>query len=156
MAQNQNENPVKMGSSAAGFVVATLQRDAGVLRSKKPMEQPSTHLRIKKSDRVSIVEFADRKILEELSIQEISEELNELVEAEPGCRILLNFKNVDHLSSAALGMLIKLNGKIKDQSGLLKLSDINRQIFEVFKITRLNKVFDIHDTADQALAGFNA
>lgn len=120
------------------------------------MEQPSTHLRIKKADRVSIIEFADRKILEELSIQEISDELNELVEAEPGIRILLNFKNVDHLSSAALGMLIKLNGKIKDQSGLLKLSDINRQIFEVFKITRLNKVFDIHDTADQALAGFNA
>ncbi len=156
MAQNQNENPVKRGSGVTGFAVATLPRDAGVLRSKTPMEQPSTHLRIKKSDRVSVVEFADRKILEELSIQEISDELNELVEAEPGIRILLNFKNVDHLSSAALGMLIKLNGKIKDQSGLLKLSDINRQIFEVFKITRLNKVFDIHDTADQALAGFNA
>lgn len=120
------------------------------------MEQPSTHLRIKRAENISVVEFADRKILEELSIQEIGDELNELVESEPGIKILLNFRNVDHLSSAALGMLITLNNKIKKQSGTLKLSDINRQIFEVFKITRLNKVFDIHDTADQALAGFNA
>jgi len=120
------------------------------------MEQPSTHLKIKRSDRVSVVEFADRKILEELSIQEIGEELDRLVESEPGIQLLLNFRNVDHLSSAALGMLITLNKKVKEQNGALKLSDINRQIFEVFKITRLNKIFDIHETADEAMTGFNA
>ncbi len=118
------------------------------------MEQPSSHLKVKRSDSVSVVEFADRKILEELSIQEIGEELDELVESEPGVKLLLNFKNVDHLSSAALGMLITLNKKIKERDGDLKLSDINRQIFEVFKITKLNRVFDIHDHADDAMAAF--
>ena len=120
------------------------------------MEQPSSHLRIKRSNEVSVVEFADRKILEELSIQEIGEELHQVVESQAGIKLLLNFKNVDHLSSAALGMLITLNKKVKEQSGDLKLSDINRQIFEVFKITRLNRVFDIHETADQALAHFQS
>ena len=101
-----------------------------------------------------MVEFADRKILEELSIQEIGEELDQIVESEPGVKLLLNFKNVDHLSSAALGMLITLNKKIKERDGDLKLSDINRQIFEVFKITKLNRVFDIHDNAEDAMAAF--
>lgn len=119
------------------------------------MEQPSTHLKIRRADGVSIVEFADRKILEELSIQEIGEELDQVVSSEPGIKLLLNFKNVDHLSSAALGMLITLNKKVKEQNGSLKLSDINRNIFEVFKITRLNRVFDIHDTSDHALSGFS-
>ena len=119
------------------------------------MEQPSSHLRIKRTGEISLVEFADRKILEELSIQEIGEELDQVVASEPGIKLLLNFKNVDHLSSAALGMLITLNKKVKDQSGELKLSDINRQIYEVFKITRLNRVFNIHDTAEQALAQFH-
>jgi anti-sigma B factor antagonist len=118
------------------------------------MEQPSSHLRIKRAEDVSVVEFADRKILEELSIQEIGEELHQVVESKPGIKLLLNFKNVDHLSSAALGMLITLNKRVREQSGDLKLSDINRQIFEVFKITRLNRVFDIHDTAEQALSQF--
>jgi anti-sigma B factor antagonist len=119
------------------------------------MEQPSSHLRIKRSEDVSVVEFADRKILE-LAIQEIGEELHQVVDCEPSIKLLLNFKNVDHLSSAALGMLITLNKKVKEQNGDLKLSDINRQIFEVFKITRLNRVFDIHNTADEALAQFQA
>ena len=65
------------------------------------MEQPSTHLIVKRTEGIALVEFADRKILEELSIQEIGDELQRIVDAEPGIRMLLNFKNVDHLSSAA-------------------------------------------------------
>lgn len=121
------------------------------------MEQPtSSHLRVQRADGVALVEFADRKILEELSIQEIGDELDRLVEAEPGIQLLLSFKNVEHLSSAALGMLITLKKKINDREGALKLSDINRQIYEVFKITRLNRMFEIHDTSDQALAAFES
>lgn len=118
------------------------------------MEQPSSHLKIRRSGPVSVVEFADRKILEEVSIQEIGDELNRMVEAEPGIRLLLDFRNVDHLSSAALGMLVTLNKRVSERNGTLKLADINKQIFEVFKITRLNRVFEIHSTAEDALAGF--
>jgi anti-sigma B factor antagonist len=118
------------------------------------MDQPSSHIRVKRSDGVAVVEFADRKILEELSIQEIGEEIDRLVNAEPGIKLLLNFKNVDHLSSAALGMLINLQKKVDAQRGSLKLSDINRQILEVFKITRLDRVFKIYDSSDKAMSGF--
>ena len=118
------------------------------------MEQPSSHLKIKRASGISLVEFADRKILEELSIQEIGEELDRIVDTEPGVKLLLNFRNVDHLASAALGMLITLKNKVKERNGQLKLSDINRNILEVFKITRLNRVFEIHTTADEALDSF--
>jgi len=118
------------------------------------MTDEAAHLSITESNDVRIVEFADRKILEELSISEIGDELARLIEGESGVRLLLNFKNVEHLSSAALGMLITLNRKISEQSGTLKLSDISPQIYEVFKITRLNKLFDIYDTSEQALASF--
>ena len=118
------------------------------------MEQPSSHLKIKKAGSVSVVEFADRKILEELSIQEIGDELRRLAEAEQGIHLLLNFGNVDHLASAALGMLITLHKKVQEQHGALKLSNINKQIFQVFRITRLNRVFDIHESADDALEAF--
>lgn len=124
------------------------------LEVRARMEQPSSHLKIKRAGNVSVVEFADRKILEEISIEEIGNELRGLVEAEPGPQLLLNFSNVDHLASAALGMLITLQKKVQEQNGSLKLSNINRQIFQVFKITRLNRVFDIHETADRALDSF--
>ncbi|MFQ5411275.1 MAG: STAS domain-containing protein [Phycisphaerae bacterium] len=118
------------------------------------MAEQGPRLKIKETNGVSIVEFADRKILDELCIMEIQEELTRLVESKAGSNLLLSFDNVEHLSSAALGMLITLRKKVEEQQGKLKLSDINPQIYEVFKITRLNKVFDIHPSIDKAKASF--
>ena len=118
------------------------------------MAEARSHITLTKSDSVHVVTFTDRKILEEISINEIGEELNKLVEGEKGTKILLSFTNVEHLSSAALGVLITLNKKVAEQEGTLKLSDIAPQIYEVFKITRLNKLFEIHDTAEKALVTF--
>ena len=101
-----------------------------------------------------VVRFTDRKILEELSIEEIGEELSQLVEGAPAIKLLLSFESVEHLSSAALGMLIKLNKEVSEQGGQLKLSDIAPHIYEVFKITRLYRLFDIDGTAEQALSRF--
>ena len=116
--------------------------------------QPA-RLRISKFEGgVSVVEFSDRKILDELCIQEIQEELGKVLEDETVENLLLSFKNVEHLSSAALGMLITLQKKMEVKKGKLKLSDINPQIFEVFKITRLNKVFDIHASVEKAKSAF--
>ena len=118
------------------------------------MAKAPPHLTISKSDDVHIVEFTDRKILEELVINEIGEELSKLVEGQAKPRLLLSFQNVDHLSSAALGMLIKLHHEVQAKDGKLRLSQIGAPIFEVFKITRLNKLFDIYDTTSQALTSF--
>lgn len=114
----------------------------------------TTHITVRDTGDVKIVVFTDRKILEELSIHEIGDELSKLVDSEPGVKLLVSFKNVEHLSSAALGMLIKLNKQVSDSRGQLKLADISPPIYEVFKITRLNKLFDIHDSAERALASF--
>ena len=118
------------------------------------MSDVKVHLSVTQDNEVNIVTFSDRKILEELSIGEIGDEFSKLVDGKEGISVLVSFKNVEHLSSAALGMLITLNKKIEGLKGTLKLSDINPQIYEVFKITRLNKLFDIYDLADEALSTF--
>ncbi|MBI4716265.1 MAG: STAS domain-containing protein [Planctomycetes bacterium] len=118
------------------------------------MSDERTHLSVRTSGGVSVVEFADRKILDELSINEIGEELSKVVAEGSSKKLLLSFKNVDHLSSAALGMLIRLNKQVAEVSGSLKLAEISPQIFEVFKITGLNKIFEIHPTTERALAAF--
>ena len=54
----------------------------------------------------------------------------------------------------AEGTLITINNKIRGKDGQLRLANIDRQIYEVFVITKLNKLFQIHDATDQALASF--
>lgn len=102
---------------------------------------------------VTAVNFVDRKILDEAIIQELGRELFNLIE-EGRNRLLLNFSNVEFLSSAALGKLITLDKKVKSASGVLRLSNIRPEIYEVFAITRLNKLFEIHDDEADALASF--
>jgi anti-sigma B factor antagonist len=103
---------------------------------------------------VTRIEFQDRNILEEASIQQIGEEISGIVDQQETPRLLISFQNVEHLSSAALGTLITINNKVQQKDGQLKLANIDPQIQEVFAITKLNKLFDIHENTAQALASF--
>ena len=110
-----------------------------------------SRLRLTKRDDVTIVEFIDRNILDEGNIQAIGEELGAIIDAAPQPRLLISFANVDHLSSAALGTLITVNNKIKARGGRLVLANIDEQIFDVFRITRLDRLFQIRESTDLAL-----
>ena len=103
---------------------------------------------------VSVIRFRDRKIVEDINIQELGIEMFRLVETDKRGKLLLNFSTVDFLSSAALGKLITLDKKVKAQGGVLKLSNIRPEIYEVFAITRLNRLFDIKEDEADALAAF--
>jgi anti-sigma B factor antagonist len=97
--------------------------------------------------------FIDKKILDENNIQIIGNQLFGLVEEDGRKKIVLDFTNVEYLSSAALGKLITMDKKVKASGGKLRLCNIRKDIYEVFAITRLNKVFDIRNTQDEAVAG---
>ncbi|MBY0312338.1 MAG: STAS domain-containing protein [Phycisphaerales bacterium] len=112
----------------------------------------ASRLRVKHMNGVTQVEFIDRNILDEANIHQIGEEIAGLVDAAPAPKLLISFSNVDHLSSAALGTLITINNRVKNRKGQLRLANIDPQIYEVFKITKLDKLFQIHDTAEAALA----
>src|SRR5205807_3244484 len=103
---------------------------------------------------VTVVNFVDKKILEEQNIQNIGEQLFALVEQDGLTKLLLNFGNVEYLSSAALGKLITLNKKTKASGGKLVLCKIDPQIREVFEITKLDKLFVIRGDEQEALQVF--
>jgi anti-sigma B factor antagonist len=119
------------------------------------MPDPTQRLHVTDHKDVKVVDFVENKILDEANIAEIGQQLTTLVEARDRQKILLDFGNVDHLSSAALGMLINVNNRVKQQNGQLRLANIKPQIIEVFEITKLNKLFKILPNRADALASFN-
>ena len=118
------------------------------------MTSAASRIRVLEQDGVLRIEFIDRNILDEANIQQIGEEITRLVDETPQPKVLISFQNVDHLSSAALGTLITINNKIRSKDGQLRLANIDPRIYEVFVITKLNRLFQIHDSEDQALASF--
>ena len=67
------------------------------------MTESQANLNVRREDGAIIVEFQDRKILEELTINHIGEELGELADSGPNPKMLLDFKNVEHLSERRPG-----------------------------------------------------
>ena len=116
------------------------------------MSEPIPPISVVNEKNARIVEFTNNKILDEANIAEIGASLNGLIDENDGPKLVLDFANVDHLSSAALGMLINANNRVKQKNGQLRLTNIKPQIFEVFVITKLNKLFKIHPTRADALA----
>jgi anti-sigma B factor antagonist len=108
---------------------------------------------IEEVDDTTVVRFVDKRILDETNIQIIGNQLTGLVDEDGRRKIVLDFGNVEYLSSAALGKLITLDKKVKAAKGKLRLCGIRPEIYEVFAITRLNKVFSIYDDQEKALEG---
>jgi anti-sigma B factor antagonist len=117
-------------------------------------QAPRRHLRLENVDGVTVVSFVDTKIVTDENIQEVGDQLYSLVEDEGHKQLLLNFGNVQYLSSAALGKLINLKKKVGAVKGKLKLCCIHQDLLEVFRITRLDQVFEIHTEEQAALDKF--
>lgn len=103
---------------------------------------------------VTVVQFRDRKIIDDIDIQEAGRELFRLVEVDGRRKILLNFSRVDFISSAILGKFLTLKKKVAAAGGVLKMCSIRPEDFEVFQITKMDREFDIQDDEADALAAF--
>jgi anti-sigma B factor antagonist len=119
------------------------------------MSEPMPPVAVSTHKDIRVVEFTNNKILDEANIEDIRRTLDHMIDEVERPKLLLDFATVDHLSSAALGMLINTNNRVKGKNGQLRLANIKPQIFEVFEITKLNKLFKILPTRTEALASFN-
>jgi anti-sigma B factor antagonist len=100
----------------------------------------------------TIVRFTDEKILEEKDIKALQESILPIIESASGrINLILDFGNVRFLSSAVLGLLIRISKRIYECEGQLKLCNISPKIYEIFKITRLTKTFDIYESIEDAI-----
>ena len=118
------------------------------------MEASSSKLMSNVQQGVTVVRFTDAKVIDQRNINLIGSELSGLVEKSGVRKMLVNMENVQYLSSAVLGKLISLAKELRMNTGVLKLCCIAAPIFEVFEITRLDKVFDIYKTEAEALEAF--
>jgi anti-sigma B factor antagonist len=97
---------------------------------------------------VTLIRFTDKRIIGEQIIQAIGEQLSSLVEDRQRRKLLLNFANVEYLSSAALGKLIRLNKRLKAAGGRMVLCNIQTQIYDILETTKMDHLFDMKRLGD--------
>ena len=70
-------------------------------------------------------------------------------------KILLNLAKVHYIDSSGIGELVSSYTAIGKESGQLKLLNLTQKLEDLLTITKLLTVFDVYDSEDEALAGFN-
>jgi len=99
-------------------------------------------------DGVLIAQFTQQKLYDDALISQIGSELAELVGQADG-KMLLDFLGVIFMSSSMIGRVVVLNKKCKADSIELRMCNVSP-----FEITRLDKVFKICGSVEDALNDF--
>ena len=103
---------------------------------------------------VVVVNLGESTILDGTTIESIGKQLYVLVDEQAQRKVLLNFSRVKFLSSMMLGVLIRLQKRSAAIKGRVVIVGLRPDLHKVFKITRLEKLFDFYGDEKDALSSF--
>lgn len=69
-------------------------------------------------------------------------------------KFLIDFARTAYIDSSGLGALVSLSKKIREQGGELRLAGLNEDLRSLFELTKLDTLFAIAETSEQALANY--
>mgnify|MGYP000987982534 CR=1 FL=1 len=84
---------------------------------------------------------------------ELEQAINELVEDGKN-KILVNFADLDYISSAGLGVFMSFIEDIRDNGGDIKMSDMKPKVYSVFDLLGFPILFDIEREEQIAIEKF--
>jgi anti-anti-sigma factor len=101
-------------------------------------------MKVETAREVTVVHFTGCKVsLDEETLYRIQDELLALADEPSESDLLLDFGNVDYLTSTALGTLVGLKKKLLATGRHLTVGNLNPQVHEVFTVVKLDKFFDL-------------
>ena len=65
--------------------------------------------------------------------------------------LIINLANVTMVDSSGIGTMIRCHSAVAASGGKLKVVGANTTVRQAFKITRLDQVFEFHETEESAL-----
>ncbi len=88
------------------------------------------------------------KALDEANALAVGDELYRLAKEADGGELRLNLAALEYLSSAGVGILLLLHHKLRGAGGRLNLRNVHPAVYEVFEVTGLVDLLDVHPAAE--------
>jgi anti-sigma B factor antagonist len=107
----------------------------------RPTDGPS--LEIVRNGSCSIVRLVGCKDLHEDNVQRIDRQMANLIEDREGQHLILDLDAVEYLTSTALGKLVALHRRLRQQGGRLSVVNVRAAVWELFHVTRLDRILEV-------------
>ena len=69
-------------------------------------------------------------------------------------KFVIDFAATGYIDSSGLGVLVSLAKKVREAGGDLQLAGLNDDLRTLFELTKLDTLFTIVDTVEEAVAAF--
>ncbi len=69
-------------------------------------------------------------------------------------KLIIDLGDVMYLNSTALGVLISAHANYKKREGEIKLTRLNKNLENLFVITKLSLIFDCYNSNEEAVTSF--
>ena len=122
----------------------------GKLTSREGTVGGRARLRIGESRGITVVKFVDNALVQDTDIHEVEQELIDLVDSGRR-RIVMNFGNVENMSSQVASILTHVHQLCLDRGGLLRICRLGPKVASVFGMLGLKDVLEIYHDERPAL-----
>lgn len=109
-----------------------------------PSSEPEFPLHVVEEGGRTTVRFPSGTTLSEVNAEEFARELVTLAEGKQRPHLLVDLGGVAMLTSVILAKFIALNGRVRALGGRLTLFNPNATVHQVFKVTRLDTILEVH------------
>ena len=103
---------------------------------------------------VTLVRFTEGSILDVEHIEQIAQQLYHLAKNPARKKIVLNFSEVQFMSSQALGVMVTFRKRVVNNQARAAVCSMRPELRQLFKITRLESLFPFFDTESEAILSF--
>ena len=104
----------------------------------------------------AVVAFKTASISSAEDITGVSEKISKFIEENHPKKIVGDFEGVRFFCSQVLGLLLEMRAKLKTYGGEVEISGINPQLYRIFKITHLDKIFRFFPDRESAVKAISA
>jgi stage II sporulation protein AA (anti-sigma F factor antagonist) len=118
-------------------------------RSKNTQEGEAMEMMVRNEEKAAIIAVTGR--MDAVSAPQFDKRLETLM-AEGATRIIVNFQDLEYISSAGLQIVLANAKKLESIDGELLLTNLSGAVKEVFEISGFDTIFQIFDDPDAALA----
>jgi anti-sigma B factor antagonist len=85
--------------------------------------------------------------------QELKNLVHEALER-GGRKFVIDCSRTGYIDSSGLGALVSMSRKVRESGGELRIAGLNEDLRSLFELTKLDTLFQILETPEQALSGF--
>jgi anti-anti-sigma factor len=124
------------------------------------MENQQPLAEIKYKPRATILTILPDYLMDEAAIGQLRDTIEPIIMEKPTLPLIIDFNNVRALCSGAIGYLVALKQRIEARQGRLiiccvqdkiKGSSNDKFIYEIFKVVKLDRYFEMRPSVDSAL-----